>query len=219
MPVDKANSRGCQPSTVSLTSSYQVLTTLLFCVEIVRAAVCRSQIEEPSQALIASTSLSSIAAVCTGLMLFLEHYHATQSSSLLTLYLTITIIVDFLRAFYYTTKSELHFVGTLSAVTTTIKISLLVQQEAPKYLDPRRAPHRGFSPEATTGFWNRTLGLWLNSTLLFGFRRTLRMADLANLGTEFSSANLSFQFDAVWATGNLFLQYNDTHIPILLILF
>ncbi|KAM4067250.1 ABC transporter [Hirsutella rhossiliensis] len=53
--------------------------------------------------------------------------------------------------------------------------------------------------ESTSGFWGRSLFLWLNSTLLIGFRSIISVGDLQDLGPALSSTRLFAKFEPFWA--------------------
>lgn len=153
-----------------------------------------------TEASLAGTALLTIAAVCIVAMLFFEYRHDTQSSTILSLYLTISILLDAAQSRSFLLRSdEMHSIGIITAVMAGVKFTLILLGEIPKRLNPDIEKHGKLNFEATGGFWNRTLMVWLNSTLFFGFRNRLTMGHLERLGPEFSSRRLMDQFDPVWA--------------------
>lgn len=159
-----------------------------------------------SRATTASTSLSCLAAFCVGLMIVLEHRRSTQSSVMLSIYLSLMVVADGVKTRSYLLRPGLHLVGAFSCAVAIVKLVLLILQEVPKHIKtkPNKKKEKvddDLSPEATGGFWNRTLALWVNSTLFFGFRGVLKLETLAALGPDFASKQLSERFDPPWEKG------------------
>lgn len=155
--------------------------------------------------------MSCLSTLCIIIVLTIEHGYAAQSSALLTLYLTITALLDVAETRSFLRRPvAVHGVGALCATTALSKAVLLGLQEIPMQFGSelnKTIPR--LAQEATAGFWNRTLLLWLNSTLCFGFRKNLRMQDLANLGNDFSSKNLAKKFQRRWNHGMLNIGYHS----------
>lgn len=136
-------------------------------------------------------------------MILLGHRYSMRSSSLLSIYLTITFIISIAkpRSFFLRDRS-LRATGALALLDTVFRLVLVVLEEFPKPLlvkDGESA--QDFCKESTGGFWNRTLLIWVFPTLLRGFRRNLKMRDLMSLGPEYSSATLSDRFEPIWQKG------------------
>lgn len=134
----------------------------------------------------------------------LEHRRSTQSSVMLSIYLSLMIVADGVKTRSYLLRPGLHLVGAFSGAVAIVKLVLLNLQEFPKHMKAKPGKKKekvddDLSPEATGGFWNRTLAL--NSTLFFGFRGVLKLENLAALGPDFASKQLSERFDPVWEKG------------------
>ncbi|OAR00024.1 hypothetical protein LLEC1_00470 [Akanthomyces lecanii] len=131
--------------------------------------------------------------------LYQEYRRAMQASVLLGLHLAAGIVIDMTKSRAYFRDSAVHAVGYLSVTSAAIRLALLVLNEMPKgaaLIDGRlRKPA---SKESSSGFWGRALFLWLNSTLLLGFRTQIRLEDLDDLDPEFSSEMLSRKFKDHW---------------------
>jgi hypothetical protein len=54
-----------------------------------------------------------------------------------------------------------------------------------------------FGKESGSGYWNRSLFLWLNWTFFFGFRNIQIIGDLDSLGPELDAKKLSADFRRV----------------------
>lgn len=153
-----------------------------------------------SDASLAALSLVCVGTLCIVAAVSLEHRHSFRSSALISLYLSLTALLDAVKARSLFLRPRLHAVGGLAAAAAAAKLALVLLQEVSKRThikDP--ALRRSLSKEATSGFWNRSLFLWLNSTFLLGFRTVLRIDDLGSLGDDFSADHLSARFAPVWA--------------------
>lgn len=91
--------------------------------------------------------------------------------------------------------------ASLSVATGVLKLILLILEEIPKASRFVPGPHLTSGSEARSGYWNRTLYVWLNQTLLRGFRKILTVDELGNLGAEFASEYLVSVFLKKWNTG------------------
>lgn len=152
-----------------------------------------------SVASLAASLLGCIAAICIIAIVNFEHRRSLQSSALLSLYLGLTILLDIVKVRSYLLRSGLQVVGGITVAIATIKFVVLVLEEIPKrkYIKDT-ALRTSMSKEGASGFWNRSLFLWLNSTLLLGFRRVLQVDHLGHLGVDFASENLSAKFEPNW---------------------
>ncbi|KND87536.1 hypothetical protein TOPH_07819 [Tolypocladium ophioglossoides CBS 100239] len=152
---------------------------------------------------LAAASLSCITTLCVAAVLHAEHRHSLRSSAFLSVYLSITLLFDVVKARSYFGRSGLNALGALTVVVAVLKLILVLLEEASKrslIRLTRFCPTLG--PETTnTGFWTRSLFLWLNTTLLIGFRNVIRAEQLQDIGPEFSSERLFARFEPKWKTG------------------
>lgn len=184
-----------------LTVGIQAAAASLFCVEIVAGVLWGVSSDFPLKSGIVAIILSCVAAVCTGIMTGLGHWYATQSSMVFSIYLSVAFVFEIARSRSFFLRGNLAAVGTLTALGAAIRLVMVILEEVPKPLIKSSAAQTDgdLCKEATSGFWNRTMLLWLNPTLLHGFRQNLEMEHLANLGPDFSSEALSDRFEVVWA--------------------
>lgn len=151
---------------------------------------------------IAAGSLSCFAALCIALLFNTEHRRSIKPSTLLSIYFGITVFLDGAKARSYLLRSGLDGIGAIQVAVAVVKFILLVLEERPKKLGLQNKNLRDFfGKEALSGFWSRSLFLWLNDVFLIGFRRIITLQDLGNLGPEFSTADLSNKFGVIWNKG------------------
>ncbi|EFZ03270.2 ABC transporter, transmembrane domain, type 1 [Metarhizium robertsii ARSEF 23] len=197
--VRYAKSPVCVASSLLLWAKLAVLAVLLG-VEIASLGLWSRLPAVRSDASLAALSLVCVGTLCIVAAVSLEHRHSFRSSALISLYLSLTALLDAVKARSLFLRPRLHAVGGLAAAAASAKLALVLLQEVSKRThikDP--ALRRSLSKEATSGFWNRSLFLWLNSTFLLGFRTVLRIDDLGSLGDDFSADHLSARFEPVWA--------------------
>lgn len=177
---------------------------VLICVEIAAGVVWSLSSDFPAPSSIVVSCLSCIAALCTVTMAGLGHRFAIQSSMFFSIYLTIAFVLEMARSRSFFLRDGLQAVGALTTVGTVLRFALMILEEIPKPLvitPTNNSSNEEMSQEATGGFWNRTLLVWLTPTLLHGFKQNLEIENLAPLGPDFSAKKLSDRFEPVWANG------------------
>lgn len=138
-----------------------------------------------------------------------EHRHSLRPSTLLSIYLSITVLFDIARARSYFRRPGMATHGGLLTGIAFFKASLAILEEVSKRsLFKSQRGRSSLGPECTSGFWTRSLFLWLNSTLFLGFRRILSADDLDDIGPKFSSARLLKKFELYWAASKPFANEN-----------
>lgn len=146
---------------------------------------------------VASSVMMCLAAIILAALMHFEHRHAPEPSPLPAVYLFVTMLLDITKARSYFLRSRfgLYPVGCIVAAIATTKLVLLVLGEMPKKY---RSKRDALGTETTSGFWSRTFFVWVNSTLLLGFRNILSIDDLPNMDASFASAKLSAIFEPIW---------------------
>ncbi|CEJ94182.1 hypothetical protein VHEMI09730 [[Torrubiella] hemipterigena] len=177
---------------------------VIFVVEIAKAVIWsgyQASQQDTTAALtettIVASILSPIATIALGYLLYSDHVHTFRPSSLLSIYCTLSTVVEIIRSRTFLLRPSLNVVGGLSLVIAIFKVVIVVLQEIPKPLKQDDADEK-LAQDAVAGFWNRTFVIWINSTLFIGFRRSLSMNDLGSLGPDFSSHSLVQKFERIW---------------------
>lgn len=139
-----------------------------------------------------------MAASTVGAVLYWEHRRSIRTSALLGLHLAIGILIDATKSRSYYMRPGLENISALASIAGSIRLGLLILEELPKDIIQPDSDADEIGREALGGFWSRTCFLWLNSTLLLGFRRMLTIDDLGSIGPEFSSRRLYMRFAGPW---------------------
>ncbi|KAJ6779421.1 hypothetical protein PWT90_03877 [Aphanocladium album] len=146
-----------------------------------------------------AASLDVVAVLTISVVVYVEHRHAIRASALVGIYLVFGVVTDIVKSYSYFNRPGLVAMGTLAAVSGALRAILLCLQEIPKtksLLDLTLAKILG--SEATSGFWNRSLFVYLYPLLWAGFRGVLDLSHLGNLGPEFASDILFPQLKQYW---------------------
>lgn len=133
--------------------------------------------------------------------MYVEHRHKIEPSAFLGLYLFSVLLFDIAtaRSLLIRHDKDLRLLAVVIAVAGSQKLVLIILNEISKAGDIEDAALRAsLGKESISGFWNRSLFLWLNPILAFGFRSTLSVEQLENLGPEFSSRQLLDTFNSRW---------------------
>jgi hypothetical protein len=116
-----------------------------------------------------------------------EHTHSLRPSSLICLYLLVSIIFEIVQV---RTLWLLHPASYPLAMTATIALAtrslllVLETKEKEKYLIPQ---YGHISPESSTGIFSHSTYWWLNRFFISGFRGNLSLDDLYALDKDLSS--------------------------------
>lgn len=157
-----------------------------------------------------ASSMPIIAACCIAYMVTMEHRCASQSSTAITVYLSLTLISDAIKTRSFFLRPGLEVAGTLSFAICIIKLLLLILLEMPKEFElEKKPPCRNGAlleksksiAESISGFCARTLLSWANCTLLLGFRTVQSASDLHKLGSDFEAHQLAKKFEPIWKDG------------------
>lgn len=150
----------------------------------------------PAAAFAAGGSLSLV------LLLFIEHVYSYRSSTFLSLFLSVTFLVDVAKAYACLDRAGLGPICALYMIGCLVRFLLLISQEISKrHLIRDEALRINLGSEPASGFWNRSMFVWINSTLLLGFRQALKVEDLPALDPDFKSKTVFAAFKHQWDKG------------------
>ncbi len=172
---------------------------MLLALEITSLVLYRKTPSIRSDTALAAASVSCIASFTIVILIVVEHRFTLRPTSLLSLYIMLSLVLDIVKSRSYFLRHALSTLGGLSAAAATVKAIIMGVQEVPKtalLLDEQL--RNTVSKEATSGFWNRRIFAWLNSIFLVGFRQTLRLEDLEPLDPALSARPLVNQFKPNW---------------------
>lgn len=185
-----------------LAANQQITAIVLFGSEISFVSLLTTKARFRSDVGIVAGVFSSVAALCILIAIFAEHFHSVRPSLLLSFYLAVTLLLDITKTYSFFHRSLISEGIFLSLVLAT-KTILIVLEEVPKrrlFLSKELQANAG--KEAVSGFWTRTLYLWLNATFLRGYKAILKIKDLDRLDSKLESQALFERFLQSWDEGN-----------------
>lgn len=136
-------------------------------------------------------------------MLYAEHIYSLRSSTLLSVYLSITILLSIARSRSYFLRDGLQAAGGVTVTATFLKCAILALEEISKRELVANEDLRKAGDETFAGFWNRAMFFWMNSTFMHGYKAILSMNDLQALPLELMSERLYEEFSSIWDKGML----------------
>lgn len=146
-----------------------------------------------------SAILLLVGAVCIGIITYAGHVFFLQSTTFLGLFLTITIPLDIVTVLTYHHRIGLEHIARLYISVPVLKLALLLLEEVSKRsLVRKEAVRASLGNESVAGFWNKSLLIWLNPLLLFGFRHKITKNYLPPLDPQMASEYLYLQFSHNW---------------------
>ncbi|KAE9378324.1 putative multidrug resistance protein [Stipitochalara longipes BDJ] len=158
--------------------------------------ICWSR-NQLTRAALPSGILSFLAGIALLCLSRLEHSRAIRPSSLLNIYLLASLSFDAVQVrTLYLKHVDPSILGLFTA-DVVIKLVLLLLESKSKrlYLKP---PYNSYSPETTSGIFNRGFFWWLNPVVLMGFRKILTLDDLFTSDLELLSEPLLHQMQHSW---------------------
>ena len=148
-----------------------------------------------SKTAIAAAVASGAASLCLSLLIYAEKMYSFRTPGFMSIALAVSILFDITKARSYLEQPDFLLASRLSTATYLLKCSLLLSEEAAKALAIRSLQPK---PRHSKSFWARNLFLWLNATLIVGFRNVLSVNDLLDMGPAFNSELLYERFKPVW---------------------
>lgn len=131
---------------------------------------------------------------------YLEHLRSVRPSTLLSVYLGTSLLLDAARArtLFFIQENETVARIFLAGFTGKILIFILEVSEKRRLL---RSKWQDASPEETSGAINRALFIWLNHIFLQGYRTQLTVDALTPLDSDLLEASKPSKFVKRWDEG------------------
>lgn len=111
------------------------------------------------------------------------------------------MLFDITMARSYFMRGGLATIAALQVVVATLKLALATLEEMPKpnllYSDELRD---NAGTEKFSGFWNRSMLIWVTCLVVKGSHQRLRVEDLPPIGQQYSSEQLFNRFTPFWDT-------------------
>lgn len=142
-----------------------------------------------------------VASVVSGLS-FLEHSRSIRPSTLLQVYLLISLLLDAARA------RSLWLIGSYGSIPSVFIAAVAVKLWIGFFecIEKRRLlqeDYKSLTVESTSGIFNISVFWWLNRLLVTGARNTLSLSDLEEVTQHFRSEVVQQSLEEVWTVGML----------------
>ncbi|KAJ6781210.1 hypothetical protein PWT90_10566 [Aphanocladium album] len=162
-------------------------------------AVLWSESSLDSKVANAAAIMSCIGALCIAILTFAGHVFFVPPQAFLGLFLSVTMLFDIATTLTYFNRTGLGTIACLHIPIPVVKLALISLEEVSKRpLIRSDALRSSLGHEAMAGFWNRSLLVWVNSVLLFGFKEKITQSTLPGLGPQFDSEYLHETFESHW---------------------
>ncbi|OBR10917.1 ABC transporter [Colletotrichum higginsianum IMI 349063] len=185
-----------------LTPHCKVATTTLLAFQLAFLALrCQtSQFQTPAS--VAADVLTPVATLTVLLLSVLNHQRSPRPSTLLSLYLSASIILGIARVrtlWLFSVRGPLPAIATV-VLGFTLVVLVLESLEAKKRLAASDPPPDGkhASPEQSSGFWSRTCFAWLATTFYLGYSKVISLGDLPRLDSSMESRVLHRSLAVTW---------------------
>lgn len=151
---------------------------------------------------VATFALTVASGVIFACLSYLEHRRSLRPSTLLVLYLCISVLCDavHVRTTYLLPDSNVEFALALASLLVKLVILVLELTEKDSLV---QAEFVDESPEATASVANKAFYAWVNRLLWRGSRKVLAVQDLLPLDAELRAAAEPFSLIHKWNQGTL----------------
>ncbi len=137
------------------------------------------------------------AATSVSVLSFLEHGRNVRPSTILTSYLTVTVISDIIETGLSYVVWGLCVPWNLKAAIFATNCTLLVLESQSKR-SILRPPYDALSPEETSGFLGVIFFWWINKVLKTGYFNILSLDDLPPLDESLDAAKIREGIEREW---------------------
>uniref|UniRef100_A0ACC1R3W9 Uncharacterized protein n=1 Tax=Lecanicillium saksenae TaxID=468837 RepID=A0ACC1R3W9_9HYPO len=160
--------------------------------------------ELQSQCSIAAPAMTVVASLFTLVVLYGAHLYNKRLSSFVSLFFTLTLLLDISLARSYFIRYDMGFgifrsIAALQITAILLKLLLVILEEVPK--TPVVGEVAGTAvaqSDFRVGFWNRVLFFWVNTMLLHGFGHELDVDGLPEVDEQLESRVLFDEFSKHW---------------------
>lgn len=147
---------------------------------------------------LASSALCFLASALTIPLSYLEHGKSRRPSTVLSIYLFLTLLLDTARARTLWLTITSHAMGTNARIftaTVALKVAILLIESKQKttWLHWDSEKH---SPEESSGFFDLGMFTWLKRLFMAGYSSVLTMDNLYSLDDDLSSAKMHNRLSA-----------------------
>lgn len=160
--------------------------------------VKQSKFENGVSTAAAVLSLVDVVFIC--LLSYTEHSKSIRPSTLLSIYLVLSLVFDIARArTLWLLQSKLNFIAAVFTASVAVKLFMLILEarEKRKWLKVDGTA-REIGEEELSGIFGQGFFWWLNKLILLGSKKVLQIEDLYPLDRTLESDYLKNRFEQAW---------------------
>jgi ATP-binding cassette subfamily C (CFTR/MRP) protein 1 len=143
-----------------------------------------------------SAVIGLIAALLVLFLSYAEHARSVRPSSLLNVYLLLTLTFDIAQARTLFLRSNISIASVFVAAMAGKLLLLLLEVRSKRVF--LKYPYNQLPTESTSGIFNRSYFWWLNPLFVRAFRSLLSFEDLPEIDVDLSSMRLGKLFQRAW---------------------
>ncbi|KAJ6788261.1 hypothetical protein PWT90_02398 [Aphanocladium album] len=183
----------------SLRSIKLAIASVIACMELSLVVVWSLDRNIKTPVSVAAASINLLVALQMIALSWAEDARSVRPSTLLSLYLVITVLLDLPQVRTLWMHGHLDPTASITTTAVALKTLFLVIENLGKraHLFPA---YQSLPPEATSGIVNRSFLWWINDTFRRGFCKALALEDLDQLDDALLSEGLGKAMNRAWAT-------------------
>lgn len=139
-----------------------------------------------------------VEAVCCLAYLYTQHRYEPRPSAFFSIYLAVGATVRASLAWLDVNGCYRNSNGLPVRGEVALRVVMLCLHETCKQTDMLNWAWKDLTADACYGWWTRTTGLWIVSSLRLASRGLLTAADLVSSGTGLSTQSLAESFETSW---------------------
>jgi ATP-binding cassette, subfamily C (CFTR/MRP), member 1 len=177
---------------------YQLVLGILFAAQVAFLGVRAPDSRLKTDASLAVDILSPIATAVAIVVAFLDHQRSSRPSTLLSLYLSASVLLGIprLRTLWLISGSRAP-PGLMTVIFSFSTIALILQSTENKA--GLKSYKLDAAPETWSGLWSRTGFVWLLTTFRLGYSTIISVDDLPPLDTKIESRVLRKTLVKAWS--------------------
>ena len=161
--------------------------------------------ETRTRASIASTAINLVVALEVPLLSYLEHVRSIKPSSVLTVFLLLSTLLDLPQARTLYLQHDHNAIAALFSAIIGLKLVLLLVEVQNKRSHLRN-PYKSLGREPTSGILNRSFFWWINGLFVTGYRGLITFNDLESLDESLASKSLGYRMQRIWESRGQLIQ-------------
>lgn len=180
-----------------MTEDLQLLLALFTILQATTLALWTTAPASQTRTSVAAATLSLAAAIGLACLSYFEHLHSIRPSSLINVYLLLTLPMDFAQVRTLWLRGSSSTVAAVFSSVSAVKLAILVAEAIEKH-NSLLSPFENHVPESTSGIYSRASFWWLNPLFLLGYKEVITNDSLLATDEKLMSEPVYRQFQRRW---------------------